>query len=765
MASQSLYRKWRSQTFADLVGQDAVIRTLKNALSSGNLAHAYLFTGPRGTGKTSMARLLAKTINCLQPQNGEPCNECAQCREITAGSSFNVLEIDAASNRGIDSIRDLREKVMMPPTVGRYKVYILDEAHMLTTEAFNALLKTLEEPPPHAVFVLATTDVHKMLPTVLSRCQRFDFKRFTLRQLVDRLQFVAQQEQVELQPGSAELIARAASGGMRDALSLLDQAIAYSGNVISLAQVQAMLGVADPRAIQKFIMHIAELDSPAGLHLIHDLSEAGADLRQINTQVAEYWRAMMLARAGANIGDILDNTEDEIREIIQTSKLFALDELTDCARVFAQNDLLQKSQGTPQLGLELALLACVDIHRRAQENAGQSGSSSIQAPVQRPSVPAPVQTQARPRSQEAPVNGQLPSAASAEFRIATPPEVRTQPVNTPEISDGVAPLVPAATTILPQPSLATPEPVVVPSSVSAQRSPLSDVPATTEIVPVVFEDGAENVPTLTVADGAENVPTLTVADVKEKWELVLRRVKSKKDGAKISALLLGYTIVGIDGTRELPVVVCKAKMDFHYKTLHSNETYYETIRWALAVVLDLKCDIRLLAPNTNYTPPAGSRLIKGDSASQIVPATPRVSASIAPPIQLDPLPPVQQLTKPVVVPPSTPTIQPVQQPAKSMVVPPSTPPAIQPEPQLIQEPEWLQDEFSAASIPVSESFVDQVSSSPTLARNAVVRENTTETPIVSETRLEMIKKHATSNPVVSEVMRIFKAEINDIQPK
>ncbi len=235
MASQSLYRKWRSQTFGELVGQKPVIDTLKNALESGKLAHAYLFAGPRGTGKTSTARLLAKTINCLHPQNGEPCNECDQCREITAGNSFNVVEIDAASNRGIDSIRELREKVLVPPTIGKYKVYILDEAHMLTVEAFNALLKTLEEPPPHAIFVMATTDVHKMLPTVLSRCQRFDFKRITTRQIVEHLKFIAGQEQISLDQGAAELIARAASGGMRDALSLLDQAIAYCGQEVSLS--------------------------------------------------------------------------------------------------------------------------------------------------------------------------------------------------------------------------------------------------------------------------------------------------------------------------------------------------------------------------------------------------------------------------------------------------------------------------------------------------------------------------------------------------
>ncbi len=373
MTSQSLYRKWRSQTFDDLVGQEPIIRTLKNALKSGNLTHAYLFTGPRGTGKTSTARLLAKTVNCSNPNNGEPCNECLQCREITAGISFNVIEIDAASNRGIDNIRDLREKIMMPPSTGKYKVYVLDEAHMLTTEAFNALLKTLEEPPPYAIFVLATTDVHKMPPTVVSRCQPFYFKRITTRQIIERLLYVAEQEHIKLERTAAELIARVAAGGMRDALSLLDQAIAYSGEEIFLVQVQAMLGLADPRAISRLITYIAELNSSAVLHLIHELSEEGADLRQINAQVVEYWRALMLAKAGADAAAILDLTADEMREVKQLSQLFGLEELTECARIFAQNDLVQKNQGTPQLGLELASLECIGVHRRTQ--SGQLGPS------------------------------------------------------------------------------------------------------------------------------------------------------------------------------------------------------------------------------------------------------------------------------------------------------------------------------------------------------------------------------------------------------
>ncbi len=386
MTSQSLYRKWRSQTFDDLIGQEPIIRTLKNALKSDNVKHAYLFTGPRGTGKTSTARLLAKTVNCSNPKDGEPCNECLQCREITAGNSFNVIEIDAASNRGIDNIRDLREKVMMPPSTGKYKVYVLDEAHMLTTEAFNALLKTLEEPPPYAIFVLATTDVHKMLPTVLSRCQRFDFKRISTRQIVKHLLYVSEQENIKLERSAAELIARSAAGGMRDALSLLDQAIAYAGEEISLVQVQVMLGVADSRAIFKLITCIEECNSSAVLHLIHELSEAGADLRQINAQVVEYWRALMLSRAGADATSILDLTEDEAHDVKQLTQLFTLEELTECARIFAHNDLIQKNQGTPQLALELASLECIEVHRRMQSGqhaaAVQARSSNSQPTIQ-----------------------------------------------------------------------------------------------------------------------------------------------------------------------------------------------------------------------------------------------------------------------------------------------------------------------------------------------------------------------------------------------
>lgn len=408
MTSQTLYRKWRSQTFDDLVGQGPIVDTLKNALKSGKLSHAYLFTGPRGTGKTSVARLLAKTVNCENPRDGEPCNECAQCREITAGNSLNVIEIDAASNRGIDNIRELRDRVMVPPSGGKYKVYVLDEAHMLTTEAFNALLKTLEEPPEYAIFVLATTEIHKMLPTVISRCQPYYFKRITTRQIVDRLLYVAEHEEVKLERAAAELLARAAAGGMRDALSLLDQAIAYAGSEISLPQVQAMLGIADPRSISRFATAIAELDGSTVLHLINQLSEDGADLRQLNVQIMEYFRALMLERAGADTAAILDLTQEEIEEVKRLAQRFTLEELTGCARIFAQNDLALKNQGTPQLGLEIAALEAIELHRHPHGASMPQASSAPQGQPARspapssapPLTPAEYPTRATPPARE-----------------------------------------------------------------------------------------------------------------------------------------------------------------------------------------------------------------------------------------------------------------------------------------------------------------------------------------------------------------------------
>ncbi len=565
MTSQSLYRKWRSQKFDELIGQEPIVRTLKNALSSGKPAHAYLFTGPRGTGKTSTARLLAKSINCANPKDGEPCNQCQQCREITAGSSFNVIEIDAASNRGIDSIRDLREKVMMPPATGKYKVYVLDEAHMLTPEACNALLKTLEEPPGYAIFVLATTDVHKMLPTVLSRCQRFDFKRFSTRQIVEHLNFVAGQEHIQLERTAAELIARAAAGGMRDALSLLDQAIAYTGEEISLAQVQVMLGVADPQAISRLIMRIANLDSSGGLHQIHELSEAGADLRQINVQVVEYWRALMLAKAGADIATILDLTEDETREIMQTARHFRLEQLTECARIFAQNDLMQKNQGVPQLGLELAFLECVELHRRSQ--AGQAPAVAA-APAVQPRSPVP-----QPRT---PVSRPVPPAQAPGDQAGRPSPPPKKPVEEiPEALpdwDDLPPL---------REDYDIPEPLPVHKA----------TPVAEDVVPAGNAGAAAAMSSAAPDDGDR--PSLTLQQVKDAWGKVIKRVKQKTPPT--AAMLKYFEVVSVEGIADQTVIVIQAQKQGYFNYVNENDRPKD-IEWALTVEFGQNCRVRLVLP-------------------------------------------------------------------------------------------------------------------------------------------------------------------------
>jgi DNA polymerase-3 subunit gamma/tau len=394
MASQSLYRKWRSQTFSDLVGQEATVRTLLNAVREGRLAHAYLFCGPRGTGKTSAARLLAKAINCANPRDGEPCNECVSCLEISAGHSPDVIEIDAASNTGVDNIRDLRENVNLLGTGGRYKVYVVDECHMLSTSAFNALLKTLEEPPPHVIFVLATTEAHKVLPTVVSRCQRFDFRRFSMQALVDRLRYVAAGEGLTLEPGVAETLARAANGGMRDALSLLDQARAYCGDHIDVERLRAMLGLADPAALRSILEAVADQRAADALDALNDLVAAGADLRQLQQQLADEWRALLLTRAGVDVVRVLERTEDEARVLNDLANRFSLDELTGCARVFARMESPARGLPTPQLALELLLLECLAVRR--------NGGAPVQAqPVQQrpPALAAPQRAQTSAASQ------------------------------------------------------------------------------------------------------------------------------------------------------------------------------------------------------------------------------------------------------------------------------------------------------------------------------------------------------------------------------
>jgi DNA polymerase III subunit gamma/tau len=392
----ALYRRYRPQAFSAIVGQEHVTRTLRNAIASGQVAHAYLLSGVRGTGKTSIARLIAKAVNCVNAVDGEPCDRCESCVAIREGRFLDLIEIDAASNRGIDEMRDLRDKVRFAPSQGQYKVYVIDEAHQLTTEAFNALLKTLEEPPPHALFILATTESQKIPATIVSRTQRFDLRRIPHRGVVAQLAKILEQEKVKAEPAALEAIARHAQGSLRDAESMLDMVIAFADGAVTSKEVDELLGASDWEETAGLFDALAAGDGAKGVELIGKLVDDGRDLRLFVRRAIDHTRALVYTRATGTPPD--SASEQMAAKIRAQAQTLSLDQLARIAKRLVETEqYLRTSEGTA-LPLELAVLDLVTATDRAApptEPNREAVRSSTPRPAQ--SVPRPPTSRETPR--------------------------------------------------------------------------------------------------------------------------------------------------------------------------------------------------------------------------------------------------------------------------------------------------------------------------------------------------------------------------------
>ncbi|MEI6806191.1 MAG: DNA polymerase III subunit gamma/tau, partial [Myxococcaceae bacterium] len=361
-----LARKWRPQRFSDVVGQEIIIKTLAKALTSGRIAHAFLLTGSRGVGKTTVARLLAKALSCESGISPDPCGVCSHCVEIAAGTSMDIVEIDGASNTGVDDVRELRDSLRYQPASARFKIFIIDEVHMLSTSAFNALLKTLEEPPPHVKFIFATTEAHKIPITILSRCQRYDFRRMPVSVIVDRLKDILRQENIQVDPEGLFLIAQNADGGMRDALSLLDQVISFSGEKASLQDVVDILGLIDQQSIQKASDAILEGHAREALSLIEAASESGWDLKQLSDNISNEFRNLCISASAGSIMGLADLTEEKAKLTDEKAKKYDRLDLQRLLSMALQATDQMTNSEQPKLVLELAFLKMADRPQLAQ---------------------------------------------------------------------------------------------------------------------------------------------------------------------------------------------------------------------------------------------------------------------------------------------------------------------------------------------------------------------------------------------------------------
>ncbi|MBQ2847219.1 MAG: DNA polymerase III subunit gamma/tau [Clostridia bacterium] len=443
---QALYRKWRPKDFGDVYGQPHVTRTLRSQLENGRISHAYLFTGSRGTGKTTCAKILSKAVNCLNPSDGNPCNECEICKGIENGSILDVIEIDAASNNGVDNIRDLREEANFTPANAKYRVYIIDEVHMLSIGAFNALLKTLEEPPSHVIFILATTEIHKLPSTILSRCQRFDFKRISPEDITARLMYVAEKENVNLTPNAASLIARIADGGMRDALSLLDRCFAM-GTDIDENTVSDAAGIAGTVHLFSFSEFVAKSDFTSSLKLVSKLHSESCDIDSLCTELTLHFRNLMVAKTVGDCEGLIVCSKDELEKIKERASQLKLSKILSCIEILEQTTKNIKNAVNKKIQLEAAVIKMcappassgegisADLEDRISAIEDKLASLSSGAVV---SAPTPVAAP-KPQPAESPKSEPAPAPEPKEEPKPEPSEAPPLPPAPPEegeIPDG-----------------------------------------------------------------------------------------------------------------------------------------------------------------------------------------------------------------------------------------------------------------------------------------------------------------------------------------
>ena len=620
MPVEVLYRKYRPQTFAELAGQEPIARTLRNAVAARKVSHAYLFSGPRGTGKTSSGRLLAKAVNCTNPLEGEPCNKCDSCLVFLEGRAMDLIELDAASNRGIDEIRSLREKVGFAPATAEFKVYIIDEAHMLTDPAFNALLKTLEEPPPHVIFVLATTEPHKVPATIASRCQRFDFRRIPLDASVERLDYICRQEGISCPREALELIARTATGSLRDGVNLLEQVMDYHGRELTLEAVRSGLGLTGDARSADLARLALKGDLGEGLALIAAVRDDGLDLRQFQREVVSYLRQLLLVQAGAE--SALSLTKEQAKEMKKLLEGVAREALVQALRTFGQADL----RGDPwsSLPLELALAECIltrgaeqqprpappPPQRQVEPSAPAPALSKENAAPPRPAPVAPAppsQMQAEPLA-PAPALSEEGVAPSAPPRPA-PPRMQGEPLAPAPASskEGVAPTAPPRRT----PSRRKKEEVAV-----GEGEPAPPGEATSPI-----EAAVEAAPGAEQAQPPSGPPSADLARVQARWQEIYQL--TRKINFKAGALLnSGCAIIAVDNG----AIVFGLRHEHLAEKMNSGEdgAYLQALREAVQQIIGGEYDIRCVFDPQAATP----RSATGASGGHLVQAAREMGARL-----------------------------------------------------------------------------------------------------------------------------------------